>query len=381
MVAGCFDLLHPGQVLFLRKAAALGRLYVSLGRDLSIVRQKNKSPMFDEQERKFMLENLSCVHWVGIVDDPGPLGFRQHLEEIQPNIFVINQDGHTSDKEQLCQGLGVEYRVFPRDHFHPDAPTSATQISQNNFIPTRVSLCSGFMDNPVVNGRVTTRTGSLVVLPIAAFDGLQERSGMATSTLATVRKYFGCRLPTKYPVDQLAEMIFRLENPPDRRKYISGTLDSWGILSRGANLFTYTAGTFRPADLEAIMDEPVLGWLEQHLYLKHAWQRPNDCIVRVRDDHPEFEHWCDQLNQASLACWQAIRDRDLDALAAAVRRSHQAQCAVVENHRPPELAEFIRSENAHAAMIMGAGGGGYVCFVGERIPTDAIRISIKRFEI
>lgn len=381
MVAGCFDLLHPSQVKFLLKAATFGDLYVSLGRDLSIVQQKNKSPVCDEQERKFMLENLKCVHWVGIVNDPSPVGFREHLEQIRPDVFVINEDGHSPEKEKICAEYGVEYHVFPRDHFHPDKPTSSTDISKNSFIPTRISLCSGFMDNPVVNGRVSSSTGSLVVVPIEAFDGLQERSGMATSTIRTVHQFFGCRLPTRFSADHLAEMIFRLENPPSRRNYISGSLDSRGIVGRGVQLFTYNRQTYQPASIEEIIDEPTLRWVENHVYLKHAWKRPDHCIVKVRDDHPEFEHFCDVLNQSSLDCWEAIKAHDVDRLADALRRSHHAQKSVVENHCPDALAKFIEVEEAQAAMIMGAGGGGYVAFVAEAPPADAIQFRIKRAEL
>ena len=381
MVAGCFDLLHPSQVKFLLKAAAFGKLHVSLGRDLSIVQQKNKSPTCDEQERKFMLENLKCVHWVDIVTDPSPVGFREHLEEIKPDMFIINEDGDTPEKRSICENLGVEYRVFQRDNFHPEKPTSTTAISSNNFVPTRVSLCSGFMDNPVVNGRVSSPTGSLIVLPIEPFDGLQERSGMATSTIATVHKFFGCRLPTKYSAEHLAEMIFRLENPPNRRNYISGSLDSRGIVGRGIQKFTYARQTFQPAEVDEIVDEPTLRWVENHVYLKHAWKRPDDCIVKVRDDHPRFEQFCDQMHQASLDCWDSIRNHNAAALADAVQRSHHAQKSVVENHCPTELDDFIEKEDAMAAMIMGAGGGGYVAFVAEAPPADSIQFRVKRNEL
>ncbi len=378
MVAGCFDLLHASHVVFLKKAATLGDLYVSLGADQSIVRQKNKSPTYNQEERKYLLENLRCVTWVGIVTDPGPTGFEEHIAEIRPDIFVINEDGDTPEKRAVCQRFGVEYRVFPRDHFDPSAPTSTTQISQGDFLPTRVSLCSGFMDNPAFNGSTSGGVGSLVVLPIEPIPGMHARSGMATSTIKTVRKYFGCRLPTIYDVDRLAEIIFCLENPPHKRGYISGTLDARGILGHGASMFTYRATKYFPHEIETLRDEPTLSWLERHLYLKHSFDRPEDCIVSVRHDHPEFQHHCDTMQEASLQCWAAIRERDLDSLSDAITRSHLSQSAVVQNHCPPRLREFIAQERRRGANVMGAGGGGYVVFAAEEIPADAIPIRIKR---
>jgi cytidyltransferase-like protein len=378
MVAGCFDLLHASHVVFLNKAAALGDLHVSLGSDQSIISQKNKSPAYSQNERKFLLENLRHVKWVGIPRDPGPLGFVEHLEAIRPDLFVINEDGDSSDKRAACSRLGIEYLVFPRDHFTSDAPTSTTQISKGSYIPTRVSLCSGFMDNPVFNGLVGDRGGHLVVLPIEPFDGMRERSGMATSTIKAVRKYFGCRLPTVFPVDRLAELIFCLENPPDKRDYISGTLDARGIVGNGANLFRYERNQFFPAEITTINDERTLAWLERHIYLKHSWDRRDDCVVKATQDHPDFRRHVEQMNTASFACWEAIRDCDLEGLTAAVRASHQSQSEVVANHCPSDLCAFIAREPASAAMIMGAGGGGYVAFIADSIPEDGIPIRIKR---
>jgi cytidyltransferase-like protein len=378
LVAGCFDLLHASHVMFLNKAAAIGDLYVSLGSDQSIVQQKNKSPTYSQAERKYLLENLRNVKWVGIVGDPSPLGFVEHMSEIRPDIFVINEDGDTPEKRAACARFGVEYRVFPRYHFDPSAPTSTTQISGGDYIPTRVSLCSGFMDNPAFNGATTAGIGSLVVLPIEPIPGMHTRSGMATSTINTVRKYFGCKLPTIYDIDRLAEIIFCLENPPHKRAYISGTLDARGILGNGASMFSYHATKYFPDEIATIRDEGTLEWLERHIYLRHSWERVTDCIVTVRTDHPEFSLHCDRMHEASHECWAAIQLRDVAGLARAIAKSHRSQSEIVENHCPPSLCAFIDRENQEAAMVMGAGGGGYVAFVTNTIPDDAVPIRIKR---
>lgn len=382
MVAGCFDLLHASHVVFLNKAAALGNVYVSLGSDDSIIRQKAKQPTYTQAERKFLLENLRGVAWVGVVSEPGPLGFVQHLDEIRPDVFVINEDGDSPDKRHACMQRGIEYLVFPRDHFRPDFPTSTTDISKGSYIPSRVSLCSGFMDNPQFNSATSSGGGHLVVLPIEPFDGMRDRSGMASSTLRTVRRYFGCRLPTIYSPDKLAEIIFCLENPPHKRGYISGTLDSRGILGVGAQLFRYAPGNLFPEAITATTDEASLAWIERHVYLRHSWDRPPEYQIAISSERADFPQACDRMNAASLACWDAINRRDLPAFAAAIRQSHEAQSTVVEAHRPDDLARFIATEpNALAAMIMGAGGGGYVMFVAETVPESGIPIRVRRADL
>jgi cytidyltransferase-like protein len=378
MVAGCFDLLHASHLVFLTKAAALGELYVSLGSDQSIVHQKGKLPAYTEQERRYLLENLRIVHWVGVVSDPGPLGFVEHLDEIQPDIFVVNADGDTPEKRAICQERRIVYRVFPRDRFNPNRPTSSTEIAREDRLPTRVSLCSGYIDQPVFNSRTTTGGGRLVVLSIEGFVGLRERSGLATSTRNTVRRYFGNRLPSIYTPDTLAEIIFCLENPPHRRGYISGSLDARGIVGFGASLFTYSAGSFLPAAIEQRQDEATLAWLEEHVYLRHAWERPVGLAVRPLTDADSFPAWVKDMDAASFDCWEAIKRHDFLGLADAINRSHRAQAAAVENYCPPDLHAFIACEPAAAAMVMGAGGGGYVAFLAGRVPADAIRICIRR---
>lgn len=378
LVTGCFDLLHPAHILFLKKAATFGSLHVSVGSDLAIRRQKNKTPTFDESERCFMLKNVKCVDWVGIPDSPEPTGFMQHLHEINPDIFVINEDGHSKEKQKLVEDAGVVYQVLKRDHFDPSKPTSSTDISGRINLPTRISLCSGFLDNPTVSRECGSDIANLVVVPIEQIADLQERSGMATSTRKTAQKYFGNSLPTRYSSSQLGEILFHLENPPTRRSYISGTLDSYGIISHGVRKFQYLPGEYIPAAQEVITNASTLEWLESHLYLKHAFRRPMDCEIYVDSTSQDFASRCRSLNDASISAWNAIISHDIIELAEAMNQSRIAQTEIVRNHCPKELSDFIHREKAMGSMIMGAGGGGYVAFLASQIPNDGIPIRIRR---
>lgn len=42
------------------------------------------------------------------------LGFKANMERIQPDVFVVNHDGHRDAKQQLCLEMGVEYLVLER---------------------------------------------------------------------------------------------------------------------------------------------------------------------------------------------------------------------------------------------------------------------------
>ena len=61
-VSGCFDLLHSGHIAFLETAANYGDLYVCIGSDKTVYDLKGRYPIITQQERKYMLQALRCVH-------------------------------------------------------------------------------------------------------------------------------------------------------------------------------------------------------------------------------------------------------------------------------------------------------------------------------
>src|SRR5512137_1846151 len=108
-VSGCYDLLHGGHVAFFKTAAAYGDLYVSLGRDENLLALKGKKPVFSEEERLYIVRSVRYVHDAFLASGMGMLDFEPDLLRIKPDIFIVNYDGHTPDKEKLCKELGIEY--------------------------------------------------------------------------------------------------------------------------------------------------------------------------------------------------------------------------------------------------------------------------------
>lgn len=93
---GCFDIIHSGHVHYLNEARSLGDLlFVGLNSDASVKRLKgNDRPVNDEQERKFILENLKCVDFVEIFNEDTPY---ELIKNVMPNILVKGGDW-TPDK-------------------------------------------------------------------------------------------------------------------------------------------------------------------------------------------------------------------------------------------------------------------------------------------
>jgi len=62
VVSGCFDMLHSGHVEFFQRAAGYGDLFVALGSDKTVFDLKGRPPVNDEEERRFMVGSVACVH-------------------------------------------------------------------------------------------------------------------------------------------------------------------------------------------------------------------------------------------------------------------------------------------------------------------------------
>ena len=114
LVSGCFDLLHGGHVAFFRTAASYGKLYVSVGSDVNLLELKGKKPFFSQEERVYIVSSIRYVEEAFIARGSGLLDFEPDIVRIHPDIFIVNTDGHSPDKEALCRKYGLEYVVLDR---------------------------------------------------------------------------------------------------------------------------------------------------------------------------------------------------------------------------------------------------------------------------
>lgn len=88
---GCFDLLHPGHVDYLRKARKLGdTLVIGLNSDESIKNIKGSNrPINDVKFRTTMLSAFSFVDYIVVFTDDTP---KKLIQEVIPNILVKGGD-------------------------------------------------------------------------------------------------------------------------------------------------------------------------------------------------------------------------------------------------------------------------------------------------
>jgi len=114
LVSGCYDLIHGGHVAFFKTAAQYGKLYVAVGADSNLLLLKGKAPYYSQKERIYLINSIRFVEKAFPATGSGMLDFEPDMERIKPDIFIVNSDGHTAEKEALCRKFGVEYKVLER---------------------------------------------------------------------------------------------------------------------------------------------------------------------------------------------------------------------------------------------------------------------------
>ncbi len=98
IVAGSFDVLHPGHVKFLEwvKRKFKGKLIIVLARNESIEKMKRRKPVFSERERKILLEAIRYVDKVIIGDKKD---FLKPLLKEKPDVIVLGYDQWVDEKD------------------------------------------------------------------------------------------------------------------------------------------------------------------------------------------------------------------------------------------------------------------------------------------
>lgn len=91
MTNGCFDILHPGHVIYLEQAKALGhRLIIAVNSDLSVKRLKGESrPINSLPERMIVLAALDSVDWVIAFNEDTPESL---IKIVKPDILLKGGD-------------------------------------------------------------------------------------------------------------------------------------------------------------------------------------------------------------------------------------------------------------------------------------------------
>jgi MtaA/CmuA family methyltransferase len=175
-ISGCFDLFHSGHIAFFQEAARYGDLYVAVGSDKTIYELKSRAPVNTELERLFMIQSVGCVRKAFISQGSGILDFEGEITEMRPDIFIVNEDGNTPEKQKLCERLGIEYKVLRREPHKGLLARSAEGYRSIYSMPYRIDLAGGWLDQPFVSSYYPGPVLTISLEPTIEFN---ERSEMA----------------------------------------------------------------------------------------------------------------------------------------------------------------------------------------------------------
>jgi cytidyltransferase-like protein len=370
-VSGCYDLLHGGHIAFFKTAAAYGDLYVSLGRDENLLQLKGKKPVFSEDERLYIVKSVRHVHDAFLASGMGMLDFEPDLKRIKPDVFVVNFDGHTPEKEILCKRLGIEYVVLERIP-EPGLPARSSSGTKKEMrFPYRLCLAGGWIDQPWVS---EIHPGSVVVAQIWPTMDFNDRSGLATSSRKVGIQLWGDRYPDGDP-EQNAKLLFGAENPPGK-KYISGSQDHIGLLCPGINRLYYNGG-YWPERIDSATNKDICDWLSNVLHLVPLEPRPEG-YDPLKEMHLE-KQFVKELGDAGNLCWESILNKDIKGLGKGLTDTFLSWKKIL----PLTVPDWVMNEMEkkyfpyYPGAITSGSGGGYVIVASEKVIEGAIKIKIR----
>ncbi len=100
-VGGTFDIIHPGHIEFLKEASRLGRVYVSVARDVNSEKAKGRKPINNENQRLEVVRSIRYVYSAFLGDEKD---FLKSVERVKPDIIFLGPD-QKADIQKLKQDL------------------------------------------------------------------------------------------------------------------------------------------------------------------------------------------------------------------------------------------------------------------------------------
>ena len=375
-VSGCFDMLHSGHIAFFKEASTYGDLYVGIGSDQTVSELKGRETINSEQERIYMINAIKYVKNAFVNSGSGMLDFKEDLMELKPDYFIVNEDGFSPAKEELCDELNIELKNLKRipDAGLPERSTTAIRTGGNCSLPYRIDLGGTWVDQPYVS---KFHSGWAITLSLEPIVEYNERCGMSTSTRNAAKKIWPHYLPLDKP-EKLAEILFKFENTPGSTM-VSGAQDAIGICMPGLVRHYYNDG-YWPTKFESIHDDSILGWLEDHIQMVLLW--PREQGLDLLGETYINEENVKSLANASEEVWEGIQNKDLDKFSEGFLKSFNAQVkmfpAMVNDRILKEIEKY--KKKALAWKLAGAGGAGYLILVSDKPIDGAMKIKVRRKE-
>lgn len=246
-------------------------------------------------------------------------------------------------------------------------------------IPNRMAFAGGWIDQHFVSRHNPSRPGSMVVVSLEPTFRVLDRSGMATSTRKVAVQLWNGRLPDRDPAELVRE-LYDEEN--GGKAQASGSQDMIGLIYPGVNRLDYDynhEGGIFPVHIESNNDPEVAHWLEQVIKMVPIVQRPDGYDpLGIKNLDPR---WIGRLGQSGKDCYQAIVDRNAEALGASMNECMLCWENLLPNvveHPAVDLLELLHFYQRRYIGTMYSGcGGGYLYVVSEEPVPGSISVSVR----
>jgi glycerol-3-phosphate cytidylyltransferase-like family protein len=332
---------------------------------------KGKAPYFSQTERVFMVNSIRFVEQAFVSSGWGMLDFEPDMERIKPDVFVVNSDGHTPEKELLCKKFGVEYIVLDRIPEEGLPARASSSIKKELQFPYRICIAGGWIDQPWVS---QVHPGSAIVAQLWPTYDFNDRSGMATSSRKIALDVWGNTYPGGDPIRN-AKILFGAENPPGS-KYISGSQDHLGLLNPGISRLYYN-GEYWPEQIESTKDSDICTWLSDVLHLIPMEPRPVG-YDPLKEKNLTKE-WVQELGDSGEKCWQSILKRDAAGLGKSMTETFLAWRKILPYTVPDWIMKEMEEKYlpTYLGAVTSGCGGGYAVVVSEQEIKGAMKIKVR----
>ena len=257
--------------------------------------------------------------------------------------------------------------------------TNITDVIGN--IPYRIALSGGWIDQPYVSKHNPSPPGSMVVVAVEPQFRFMDRSGICGSTREIALRLWNNKLPDA-PPEELVRILYETENKGKAEP--SGSQDMIGIIYLGVNRLDYDVnvneGIF-PAHIESNNDPEVASWLSDVIQVVPVGPRPDGYNPLGRKSFsPE---WVARLGQSGKDCYDAIVNKNLQALGAAFNECmlcwHTILPDIVEHPTLKiDLSALLKYyQSTYPGAMYSGCGGGYLYVVSNGPVPGSFRVKVK----
>jgi FAD synthetase len=118
LAGGCFDILHKGHLLFLKKAKEYGtKLIIFLESDINVKKLKGEGrPIHSQQERAKILSSAKDVDYIVMLSEmKNSKDYDKLINQIEPNVIAITEsDTYAKEKTEQAKNVGASVVIVAK---------------------------------------------------------------------------------------------------------------------------------------------------------------------------------------------------------------------------------------------------------------------------